>query len=166
MTDNKHLFVPAIEEADLAAIVEILGDIRDFLGATPKVTFTIESNGLIIKGATKMDLREGQQVNASVTLKTAAGNPASYEKGSATWVSSDPATVSVTPDTSDELKAVVKGLNGANNTSVIVTFHADGDPDADQVRDVIATLDVVCTQGEAVVAEITTDTPVDTPPTP
>jgi len=163
-------FVPAINFTDLAAIVQILSDIRDFMGVPPEAFFsTIEFDGVKISGRiTYMDLREGQQVNASVTLKTKSGNPAAYEKGTASWVSSDPATVSATVDATDELKAVIVGLNGANNTPVLITFTVDGDPDAgpDQVRNIIATLDVVCTQGEAMVAEITTDTPVDVPPAP
>ena len=113
-----------------------------------------------------MELREGQQVDLSVVLKTASGNPAAYEKGSASWTSSDPATVSVDVDPSDELKATAKGLNGANNGSVVISFQCDGDPDAgpDQQRLIIGTLDVTCTAGEAMVVEISAGTPVDIPP--
>jgi len=123
----------------------------------------VVSNGVAVKGRIKkMELREGQFVTATVSLKTKAGHDAAYEKGSAKWESSDPA-VGVEVDATNELKATVTGLDGSANTSAVVTFTADGDPDADQTRDVVATIDVVCTTGEAVVAEITTDSPADVP---
>lgn len=109
------------------------------------------------------ELREGQRIRATVALKTKGGNPAAYEKGTEKWGSSDPAVASVTPDAADPLQADVDGLNGANNASVLVTFTADGDPDVDQARDVVATLDVTVTQGEAVVAEISAGAPTDIP---
>ena len=123
----------------------------------------VVSNGVVIKGRLKkMELREGQFVTATVSLKTKSGHDAAYEVGSAKWASSDPA-VGVVADPTDEKKATITGLDGSANASAVVTFTADGDPDADQTRDVVATLDVVCTTGEAVVAEITTDTPQDNP---
>lgn len=166
--DDDFLFTPAVRKLELTAIVQILADIRDFLGVPPHCFFeTIDAgNGVVIRGRiTSMDLREGQQVNASVVLKTASGNPAAYEKGSAKWTSSDDSVVAVKQNPEDELKAVIAGLNGADNTPVLITFSCDGDPDAgpDQFRAIVATLDVVCTQGEAVVAEIQTDTPADSP---
>lgn len=107
------------------------------------------------------ELREGQRIRATVALKTKGGNPAAYEKGTEAWVSSDPAVASVTVDPADPLQADVDGLNGAANTPVLVTFTADGDPDAGETRDLVATLDVVVTQGEAVVAEISAGAPTD-----
>ena len=161
----KLLFTPAISELELAAIVQILSDIRDYMGVPPKACFhSITFDGVTITGRiTDMELREGQQVSASVALLTASGKPAAYEKGSATWDSSNAAVVSVDVDPSDELKATILGKDGSANDSVVVTFTCDGDPDA-EVRNIIATLDVVCTQGEAMVAEITTGTPTDVPP--
>lgn len=124
--------------------------------------FSITSNGVTAKGVQMAELREGQQLELSVTLKTQSGNPASYQKGTAKFVSSDPAVASVDPDPSDELKATLKGLDGSSNTPVLVTFTCDGDPDDNESRDVVATLDVVVTQGEAVVAEIEAGEPTDT----
>lgn len=165
---HDHLFVPAISALELAAIVQILSDIRDFMGVPPQAFFeSVAFNGVTIKGRiTNMELREGQQVDLSVALKTASGHPAAYEKGSATWVSSAPDVVSVTVNPDDELKGTAKGLDGSANASALITFQVDGDPDAgpDQQRMIIATLDLVCTQGEATVAEITAGTPVDSPP--
>jgi hypothetical protein len=43
----------------------------------------------------------------------------------------------------------------------VITFRADGDPDADQTRDLVGTLDVVVTQGEAVVVELSAGAPAD-----
>lgn len=133
------------------------------LDTTPDVFFSsITSQGITTKGEIKMaELREGQRIRATVALKTKGGNPAAYEKGTEAWVSSDPAVASVTVDPADPLQADVDGLNGAANTPVLVTFTADGDPDAGETRDLVATLDVVVTQGEAVVAEISAGAPTD-----
>jgi hypothetical protein len=148
--------------------LEVEQGILEVLGAKPRVFFdTITFNGVKTTGEfTMAELREGQQIVASATFKTAAGNPAAYEKGSAKWVSSDPTIASVDVDPNNELSATVKGLNGAANTPVLVTFTADGDPDADQTRDLVATLDIVVTQGEAVVTEIVPGPATDIPPTP
>lgn len=108
------------------------------------------------------ELREGQQFGVTASLKTAAGHNAAYQTGSATWESSDEniASVEVNPD--NELEATVRGLDGSNSDAVVITFRADGDPDDDEVRDLVATLDVVVTQGEAVVSELVAGTPTDT----
>jgi hypothetical protein len=164
---RNDLFTPAVAELELAAIVQILSDIRDFMGCPPKAYFAIASSGLKITGRiTNMELREGQQVDASVILKTASGNPAAYEKGSASWSSSDETVVSVEQVMADELKATIFGKNGSTNASALITFTCDGDPDAGpgQVRNIVGTLAVVCTQGEAVVAEIDTGVPTASGP--
>lgn len=143
-----------------------LRDIADSLSPPfPLVSFSsFSSQGVTIKGDIHMaELREGQQAVATVSLKTKGGNPAAYQVGTEVWTSSDPARASVTVDPANPLQATIAGLNGAFNTPVLITFTADGDPDADQTRDVVATLDVVVTQGEAVVAEISLGTPTDTP---
>lgn len=103
----------------------------------------------------KMQLREGQKVTATVDLKTARGNQASYEKGSASWESSDESVVSVEQNPENELEATIRGLDGDENGSVVITFRADGD-DTESEKQIVATLDVVCTQGKAVVASVTT----------
>lgn len=148
--------------------LEIEEFIADMLGAQPKVNFSISYQGVTAKGAITMaELREGQQLVATVTLKTKAGNPAAYQTGTAVWTSSDPTVATATVDPTNELSATIVGVNGAANTPVLVTFTADGDPDADQTRDVVGTLDIVVTQGEAFVAEVAAGTPTDVPaPTP
>jgi hypothetical protein len=169
LSKQNALFVPAISEYQLDELVNIFSDIRDFMGVTPECYFEqiAGPNGLTITGRIKkMELREGQQVDATVTLKTAAGNPAAYQKGTAKWTTSDETAVQVMQAAApvDELKATIYGVSGANNTPVLITFTCDGDPDSDQQRDIVATLDVVCTQGEAVVAEIDTGTATDSGP--
>lgn len=157
---------------DVRHVVKELREIRDVgesianvLGAKRKSYFSkVTAYGVTITGEIKnMDLREGQQAKLDVTLKTKAGNPAAYEKGSGKWQSSDDARASVEVDPTNELSATLKGLSGADNTPVLISFTADGDPDADQVRDIVATLDCVVTQGEAFVAEIAAGAPVDQP---
>ena len=129
---------------------------------------TVSHNGVTIKGDIEMaELREGQRIPVSVAFKTANGKPAVYQAGTATFESSDPAA-RFDVDPADELKGYLVGVDGSNNASGTLTFRADGDPDADQVRELVATLDFVVTQGEAVVAEITAGPAEDNPaiPTP
>ena len=146
--------------------LEIEEFIARILGAKPRAYFSSIStrDGITIKGEIEMaELKEGQQFVCTVSLTTKAGNPALYQTGSAAWASSNPSVASVTVDPGNELSATVAGLNGAANTPVLITFTADGDPNAEVVRDVVATLDVVVTQGNAFVASITPGTPTDTP---
>jgi hypothetical protein len=102
-----------------------------------------------------MQLKEGQTVPITVSPKTKRGNPAGVEPGSATFESSDPSVVSVTQDPGNPLKATLEALDGSNNESVVITFRADGKV-GDGVRPIVGTLDVVATQGDAVVVEIQT----------
>ena len=148
--------------------LEIEEFIADMLGAQKRASFaSITRNGITVKGdITMAELREGQQIVATVALKTKAGRPAAYQTGTAKWTSSADAVATVTPDPNNELSATIVGVDGSANTPVLVTFTADGDPDADQERDVVATLDIVVTQGEAFVAEITPGAATDVPAAP
>lgn len=153
-----------IYERILAVILFLVEQIFDIEPVPQTCAFinSIKFNGIEIQGDLFMaELREGQEFTVTASFKTAAGHDAAYEENSVTWESSDEsvATVEVSPE--NELEAVVKGVDGSNNRSAVITFRADGDPDADQVRDLVATLDVVVTQGEAVVAELTAGTPTD-----
>jgi hypothetical protein len=124
---------------------------------------TIRSRGLKIIGDIKMaELREGQQVTVTASPKTKKGKPATYEKGSASWETSDDAIATVEANPDNELEAIVKGVDGSDNESVVITFKADGDPDEDE-RPIIGTLDVTVTQGEATVFELSAGTASDTP---
>jgi len=131
----------------------------------PHVFFNqVRIGGLIFTGEITMaELREGRQFDVTAKLTTAAGHAAAYEAGTATFESSDPSIASVEQSADDPLSATVKGVDGSNNGSAVITFRADGDPDADQTRDLVATLDVVVTQGEAVVAELEAGPASDTP---
>lgn len=142
-------------------LVEQLCDIEQF-PQTYAFISSIKFNGVEIQGDLFMaELREGQEFKVSASFKTAVGHDAAYEEGTATWESSDESVATVEANPDKELEAVVKGVDGSSNGSAVITFRADGDPDADQVRDLVATLDVVVTQGEAVVAELTAGTPTD-----
>lgn len=127
---------------------------------------TIRSRGLIITGDIKMaELREGQQFTVTASPKTKKGNSAVYDEGTAEWASSDDsiATVEVNPE--NELEATVKGVDGSDNESVVITFKADGDPDEDE-RPLIGTLDVTVTLGEATVFDLSANSASDTPEEP
>lgn len=126
--------------------------------------WTFSYGGMVVKGENIMaELREGQQVSASVAFKTKAGNPALHQTGSVHWASLDPSIASVEADAADELKALIKGVNGSNNGSTTIECRADGDPDSDSERLLVATATVTVTQGEAVVSEISLGTPEDIP---
>lgn len=114
----------------------------------------------IIGEFTRMELKEGQKVDIEVRPKTARGNVAAIESGSARFVSSDESVVSVTQDPNNELKAVVRGLDGSANESVVVEFRADADR-SENVREIVGTLAVTCTQGDASVIEIEAGTATD-----
>ncbi len=113
-----------------------------------------------------MELREGQQVVVTASLKTSAGHDAAYQTGTAVWTSSDNALATVTVSPDNELSATVVGVDGSVNGSAVITLNLDGDPDADEVRDIVGTLAITVTQGEATVVELTAGTPTDTVATP
>jgi hypothetical protein len=147
--------------------VKLVGTIEttDEQPCVANVKFTCaESQGLKIKGdLTAMELREGQKVKLSVRPLTANGNPAGIEEGSAEWTSSDSAIVSVEIDTANPFDAWARGVNGSNNASANIEFRADGDQDAgpNDVNEIVGTLAVTCTQGDAVTVEIEAGEPTD-----
>lgn len=123
----------------------------------------VSSGGVTVEGViTNMEIREDQAVKVTAVLKTKEGHPASYQKGSAQWSISDETVASLTLDDSDELSAVIKCTDGSNNTAFVVSLSVDGDPDDDNARPIVLTGDLVATQGEAVVGELSFGTPVDT----
>lgn len=137
------------------------------------VEFAVSVDGIVITGEiNEMELREGQQVKLKAVPLTRSGNAATYEAGSARWSVQQPAegdVVSIHPDTENELIAIVRGVNGSFNGAAVVRLEIDGDPDQDQERLLIATADVVVTQGEAFVTSLTTeggveDIPAEAPP--
>lgn len=151
----------------MAKLVNCIKDCEEPCGCGQegvRVVFAqVQGNGLIIKGDIKsMELREGQQVRVSADLQTSAGHQAAYQEGSASWESSNPDVATVTADPNDELTAVVKGVNGEDNESVVISFQADGDPDSDQERVLVGTVDITVTQGEATVVSLSVGQPEDT----
>ena len=99
----------------------------------------------------------------SAALKTKRGNKGAFEAGSAEWLSSDPDVVSVTENPDNELEAIVEGLDGSSNESVVITFRADADQ-SEGIKEIIGTMSVVCTQGEATVIELTGGEPYSDEP--
>lgn len=100
------------------------------------------------------ELREGQKVDATASFRTRSGNEAQIQEGSVKWKSSDESIATVTQDERDEKKAVVRGINGADNGSATIECRADGDPDSDSEREIILTGTVTVTRGEAFVGEL------------
>jgi hypothetical protein len=120
-----------------------------------EIQFEIRFSGVITKGVIKeMQLREGQQVTVTARPKTRSGKDAAYDEGSVEWESSNPSVASVEENPDNELEATVKGLDGSANEAVVITCRLDGDPDEDEVRELIGSLDVVVTQGEAFAFEL------------
>jgi hypothetical protein len=109
----------------------------------------------------RMELKEGQRVRLKVAPKTARGHAASIEAGSGRWISSDESVVSVEQDPTNELAAIVRGLDGSANESVSIEFRGDADRSAEGIREIVGTLAVVCTSGDAAVVDITPGTPED-----
>lgn len=111
-----------------------------------------------------LELREGQKAELQVEVTTASGNAAAIQAGSARFTSSDESVVSVVQDPANELRATIHGLDGTANDAVVVEFRADGDQDADEVREIVGSVSVICTRGDAVVAAITAGPVVDDVP--
>jgi hypothetical protein len=120
------------------------------------------SNTTIQGDIDAMELQEGQSAQLNVNLKTRRGHAAAIEPGSGRWTSTDESVVTVTADPNDETRATIEGVDGSENESVVIEFRADGKR-GDGVREIVATLAVTCTQGDAVVAEINAGEPVDSP---
>lgn len=115
-----------------------------------------------IKGVIRMaELKEGQKMKLTVAPKTSRGHAASIEAGSGRWTSSDDGVVSVEQNPDNELEATIHGLDGSANESVVIEFRGDADRSAEGVREIIGTLDVVCTTGDAAVVDISAGTPED-----
>lgn len=135
---------------------QIIESINDCVLDNSEIKFSaVHGNGLSFKGDIKiMQLREGQKVTVTASPKTRNGKDAAYETGTARWESSDESIASVEVNPENELEATVIGEDGSGNESAVITFKADGDPDADEERELIGTLDVTVTQGEAVVFDL------------
>lgn len=130
----------------------------------PALLYTADMSGIKIIGEfTDMNLREGQKVDLEVMPQTASGRPGAIEAGSARWTSSDESVVSITQDRDNPLKATARGLDGSNNESVVIEFRADGDQDPgdDQIKEIIGTLPITCTQGDATTVQLSAGDPVD-----
>lgn len=141
-----------------AALLALAYDIQtpcDECPQTAKGGWIISLNGITIKGDIEMaELREGQRIPLQANFKTANGHPATHEAGTVKWDNSNPDIASLEVDPNDETKAFLNGTDGSANAAGVASCTADGDPDADQTRVLVSTLDYVVTQGEAFVSEI------------
>lgn len=147
--------------------LEIEEFLAKLLGAKPRAYIgAVTQNGITLKGEITMaELREGQFIDLTAVLETKAGHPAKYEEGTESWETSG-LEATVTKDATNPLIAKLVGVDGSTNASGVVTFRADGDPDADNVRDIVLTFDYVVTRGEAFVGHIDATPAADLPPTP
>jgi hypothetical protein len=100
-----------------------------------------------------------QQSDLEAKITDRLGNPAPVQNP--TWSSSEPATVTVTVDANNPLKAVVKAVGVVDEASMVL-FEADADMGAGVVP-IIATLDVVVTAGQAIVVELIAGPPAEQP---
>lgn len=110
-----------------------------------------------------MILREGKRVTLNGTPTTKVGNPAAYEQGTAVWELSDTDNFKLEVNPENELEATVTCVNGSTNPAAIVSCSLDGDPDADEVRTLVGTLDLVGSQGEATQFSLSASAPSDVP---
>jgi hypothetical protein len=109
---------------------------------------------LKIKGSIQMiELKEGQKTALVVGLKTRHGHAAGIEPGSARFISTDESIVSVEQDAEDELKAIVRGLDGSSNGTATIEFRADGIRGEGE-KEIVGVVTVVVTQGDASVVEL------------
>lgn len=111
-----------------------------------------------------LELKEGKKATIEVMVFTRAGNRAAIEPGTARFTSSDESVVSVTQDPDNELKAVIRGLDGSNNESVVIEFHADGDRSTEGVKPIVGAMSVTCTTGDAITASMSAGTVEDDEP--
>lgn len=110
-----------------------------------------------------IELKEGQRVKATVKPKTAHGNPANIEPGSARWSTGDESIVGVTPDPANELSAYFECLDGSIPQAIGTEFRADGKV-GEGVRDIIVAGTIGVNPGDAMFAEMEFGEVEDVPP--
>ncbi|MDQ3132421.1 MAG: hypothetical protein M3Q99_16865 [Acidobacteriota bacterium] len=108
-----------------------------------------------------MQLKESQFVIITAMPKTRSGNQAQIEPGSVRVELTDGDIASFEhPFEGDELKIKVVGEDGSKNGSTLLTLRADGIAGEGE-REIIGTLDIVVTQGDAFVFELQASAPTD-----
>jgi hypothetical protein len=100
-----------------------------------------------------------QECLVEALLKDRRGNPATVQDPQ--WVSLEEATVTVTPDPTNPLKALIKAVGPVDEASQI-QFTCDVDL-GEGVKPLLALLDVVVTGGEATIVELVPGTPTEQP---
>ena len=137
-----------------------LQQILDFLTPSPAVGFiftAIHEDGTTEEGVTKMDLRDDQQVDLSISPVDKKGKPALVD-GAPVWASSDETVITVSA-AADGMSATVVGV-APGSARVSVTADADL---GEGTTSITGTLDFNVTAGAAASLNITAGTPVDQP---
>jgi hypothetical protein len=143
----------------------ILSVLDDTDTGKPAFIFTaVKFNGITIKGKINMfTLREGQEIELTAEPLTEGGNAAAYQVGTAVWDVQPAGVAEITVNPTNELKATLRGTDGSNNTPIVVSLHADGDPD-EGVTDIVGVASGAVTQGKATVFSLKVGAPTDVPP--
>lgn len=117
---------------------------------------------IIIKGDFNyMELKEGQYTVVTATPQTRAGNRAKIEPNSVRVEFTDEDIVSFEhPFEDDELKVKITGTDGSANGSTLLTLRADGIAGEGE-REIVGTLNLVVTQGDAFVFDLQGSAPAD-----
>lgn len=145
-----------IDRKQKVRMVPRLGRIVERVGPTPA---PIQASP-ICKGHELMafTMTATQQVEVTVEFKDAKGNPATVD-GTPVWQTDNPSILGLTPSADGKTCTVVAtGMIGTAN--VQVTADADLGPD---VKQIIGTLEVEITPGQAQMVSITPGTPTEQP---
>jgi hypothetical protein len=139
-------------EASQARDHEILEAIRFVVigGPPARLIFTVQIGEQILEGVTSMIITVTQKFSISVQPVDAKGNPAVVD-GAATFESSNPAAIEVTP--TGDLTADVRAVGVVGSGQVSVSVDADL---GEGVRTISGVLDVEVQPGEAVALTINT----------
>lgn len=147
----------------LAKIIDLLE-----VGEAVYARFTVTLEGQTTIGVQMLQLTDSQQAALAVEFFDKKDRPTTVD-GAPVWTSSDDTVATVTPGTLDETGAIVPDTTGVNAVVVAVgpgsaqiTNTADADL-SPNVRNVINTLDVTVSPGEAVRSNIKTAAPVEQP---
>jgi hypothetical protein len=121
----------------------------------PQLIFSVNDphSHITYKGIQSMLLPDNQKFTATISAKSAAGNPATLDESDnpITWESSDPNIVSVTPS-SDRMSAEIAAAGPVGMAQI--TVRADADVDPGEIRELAGILEVEVISGEAVTIEV------------
>jgi|SRR5215831_16476728 len=114
------------------------------------LTVTDKQTSITLKGNAMYTMPILYAVGLQVKYVDAGGNPARVD-GEVEWASSDPAVVTIQPDTQDTSKCGIASTDNVGTAQVTATADADL---GSGVRELITILDVTVVAGEAVAGTI------------